>query len=71
MVTMVMEVSPWGVSQLPCYQHLQDEKNMLTSINVLYVYFTGYNGGYGSAGLSLGSQYGHGLKGPKQGRCIL
>lgn len=37
-----------------------------------YTVFIGYNGGYGSAGLGLGSRYGNGgMKGPKPGRNIL
>lgn len=29
--------------------------------------FKGFNGGYGGAGLSLGSLYGNGVKGPMKG----
>lgn len=37
----------------------------------MYTVFIGYNGGYGSAGLGLGSRYGNGgMKGPKPGSIL-
>lgn len=35
----------------------------------VYCIYTGFNGGYGSAGLGLGPRYGNGgMKGPQRGR---
>lgn len=35
----------------------------------MYCIYTGFNGGYGSAGLGLGPRYGNGgMKGPQRGR---